>query len=61
MHNVADTRVASIFKVEGQKKVEGPIGSDIFFFIYNMLLRACKVHQSLTYYAFADFRLNGVP
>lgn len=60
MHNVADTRVASIFKVEGQKKVEGPIGSDIFF-SYNMLLRACKVHQSLTYYAIADFRLNGVP
>lgn len=55
MHNVADTRVASIFKVEGQKKVEGPIGSDIF-----LLLRASKVHQSLTYYAFADFRLNGV-
>lgn len=60
MHNVADTRFASIFKVEGQQKVEGPIGSG-HFFSYNMLLRACKVHQRLTYFAIADFRLNGFP
>lgn len=40
--------------------MEGPFDLDIYF-LYNMLLRACKVRQSSTYDAVAGFKLKSFP